>query len=384
MGKYVVFTSESVTEGHPDLVADRISDHLVDCFIAGDPDSRVAVEVQCSTNLVVLAGEVTSKAVVSVEEEVRKVIKSIGYTRPEDGFSYDSVRVLQNIVKQSPDIAMGVDAATDVDEKDTGAGDIGIMFGFATRVHGQDNYMPIAFNLATALVREMDRARHAGENDCMRPDGKAQVTVAFDSATGKPVKVLTVVVCCSHSEDCDLPSFKSWIVEHIVEKVIPSELMDSDTKVFVNPTGRFAKHGPAADCGTTGRKIVVAQYGGSCAVGGGSLSTKDPTKVDRTGAYAARYIAQNLVRHGYCDECEVEVAYSIGQAKPISIAVKAPGKSKEEEAELAEVVASKVDLRPSALIQKFDMRRPIYENLSVYGHFGRTLEEAPWEADWDE
>lgn len=377
----LLFTSESVTEGHPDIVADRIADHILDVCLAQDPQSRVACEVQVSKNLVVLAGEITTKAQFDYDEEVRSVIRNIGYTNPNDGFSDQTVTIINNIHKQSPDIALGVDNATDKEQKDIGAGDIGIMFGYATKKDGTFNLMPLPMNLANLLVREMDRVRKAGIIAGMKPDGKAQVTVEYDHFTGKPVHIDTVVLCASHAHmnKEQYATFKHDLQWKVIAQVLPDGLYDSNTKVYINPTGWFEVHGPYGDCGTTGRKIVVAQYGGACAVGGGSLSTKDPTKVDRTGAYAARHVAKSLVANGLCNECEVQIGYAIGRADPVSIRVKTFENNPEKDAILSEIVRDNFDLRPAAIIKEFDLRRPIYENLANYGHYGRDVSEAPWE-----
>lgn len=381
MSKNLLFTSESVTEGHPDIVADRIADHILDVCLAQDPNSRVACEVQVSKDMVVIAGEITTNAKVDYEEEARKVISAIGYTDPLAGFAASTVRVVMNLHEQSPDIALGVNDATDSNNQEVGAGDIGIMFGYATSKEGTDNLMPLPINLAHALCRKMDAVRHAGDIEGMKPDGKAQVTVEYDENMN-PKRLHTVVLCASHADmnDAEYNGFTSALMNQVILDVLkPTGLMDEDTKVFINPTGRFCEHGPAADCGLTGRKIVVAQYGGACAVGGGSLSTKDPTKVDRSGAYAARYVAKSLVAAGLCEECEVELAYTIGHAEPVSIRVKTFRGDREEEARLTEIVEDNFDLRPQAIIDDLDLRRPIYENLANYGHFGRSVEEAPWE-----
>lgn len=359
-----VFTSESVSEGHPDKVADQISDAVVDALLKGDSRSRIACETLIKTGMVMLAGEITSNHRVDYESIVRKTLQSIGYTSKECGCDYESVAVLTNISQQSPDIAQGVNENSDGDQ---GAGDQGLMFGFAC--DETPEYMPVSIALSHRLVRRLAEARHNKEVDFLRPDAKSQVTVRYEN--GRPKSIDTVVISTQHTAEVDSETLKKFVIEEIIKNVIPENLLNASTKYFVNPTGRFVVGGPQADAGLTGRKIIVDTYGGFGRHGGGAFSGKDPSKVDRSAAYAARYLAKNIVAAGLASKCELQVAYAIGVAKPVSVLVDTFGTGKVDEDKIVSAITSLFDLSPKAIIKQLDLLKPIYQVTAAHGHFGR-------------
>ncbi|MFN3365055.1 MULTISPECIES: methionine adenosyltransferase [Exiguobacterium] len=379
-----LFTSESVTEGHPDKICDQISDAILDAILAEDPNARVAAETSVTTGLVLVAGEITTSTYVDIPKVVRETVREIGYTRAKYGFDAETCAVLTSIDEQSVDIAQGVDQALEAREGQMteeeidaiGAGDQGLMFGYATKETPE--LMPLPISLAHKLSRRLAEVRKNGTLAYLRPDGKTQVTVEYDEANN-PVRIDTIVISTQHAEDITLEQIQADLKEHVIDAVIPSELIDADTKYFINPTGRFVIGGPQGDAGLTGRKIIVDTYGGYARHGGGAFSGKDPTKVDRSAAYAARYVAKNLVAAGLADKAEVQLAYAIGVAHPVSIAVDTFGTGKLSETELVELVRENFDLRPAGIIKMLDLRRPIYKQTAAYGHFGRTDVELPWE-----
>ena len=376
-----LFTSESVTKGHPDKICDRISDAILDAMLAQDPQSRVACETFCTTGQVHVMGEITSNAQVDIPAIIRKTVCEIGYDSGEKGFDGNTCGVCVSLDKQSPDIALGVDRSFELkhDEEDqynlNGAGDQGMMFGYAC--NETKELMPMPISLAHKLAVKLTEVRESGELPYLYPDGKTQVTVEYKD--GKPVKVTTVVVSSQHSADVALETLRNDIIEKVIETTVPAELMDADTVFFVNPTGRFVVGGPQGDSGLTGRKIIVDTYGGYARHGGGAFSGKDPTKVDRSAAYAARWVAKNIVAAGLADKCEIQLAYAIGVAKPVSVMVDTFGTGKKSDEEIAEIVNKVFDLRPSAIIDRLDLRKPIYEPLSAYGHMGREDLGVSWE-----
>ena len=370
---HVLFTSEAVTCGHPDKMADQISDAILDAMIAQDPASRVACETLVSTGMCIVAGEITTKAVVNVPDIVRETIKDIGYTDASMGFDYDHCAVLVSLKRQSPDIAMGVDAAKG---KEQGAGDQGIMFGYACRETPE--LMPMPIQLAHQLCNRLAEARRSGELAWLRPDGKSQVTVQYDEE-GRPVRIHTVLISTQHADTVSNEEIRRGIIAHIVHPVIPAELLDDDTIYHVNPTGRFVIGGPHGDCGLTGRKIIVDTYGGKGSHGGGAFSGKDPSKVDRSAAYMCRHVAKNVVAADLADECEVQVSYAIGVADPLSVRVDTAGTGAIRDVDLAMVIREVFPLKPRAMIEYLDLLRPIYRKTAEGGHFGRELPEFTWE-----
>ncbi len=376
-----LFTSESVTEGHPDKMCDQISDGILDAILACDPNGRVACETTAATGMILVAGQISTNCYIDIPKIVREVVGEIGYTRAKYGFDNSTCAVLTSIDEQSSDIAMGVDAAVEFktsrqDENDTiGAGDQGLMFGYAC--NETDAYMPMPIYLAHNLARKLTEVRKNNKLDYLRPDGKTQVTIEYHD--NKPVRVDTIVISTQHDEHVTMETIAKDLKEHVIKTVVPAELIDENTKYFINPTGRFVIGGPQGDTGLTGRKIIVDTYGGYARHGGGAFSGKDPTKVDRSAAYAARHIAKNVVAAGLADKCEVQLAYAIGVAKPVSIMVDTFGTNKIAEEKIEEAIAINFDLRPAAIIKDLDLRRPLYKQVASYGHFGRNDLDLPWE-----
>lgn len=366
------FTSESVSEGHPDKVADQISDSILDAVLAQDPAGRVACETLVSTNRTVLSGEITTTANVDFEKVARQAIQNIGYDSDDIGFDYKSCEVYNFIGKQSPDIAMGVDTG---DNKEQGAGDQGIMFGYA--VNETPEYMPLTISYSHKLVQELAKFRKTKKVNFLRPDSKSQVTVEYQNGVAK--RVDSIVVSTQHTADVSLEQLREFVIEELIKKVIPQQWIDSKTKYYINPTGRFVVGGPHGDCGLTGRKIIVDTYGGHGAHGGGAFSGKDPSKVDRSAAYAARHVAKNIVAAGLAEKCLVQLSYAIGVAQPLSIMVEDYGTSKVDNKKLVEAVRKTWDLRPAAIIKQFDLLKPKYVKTAAYGHFGRNEDSFTWE-----
>jgi S-adenosylmethionine synthetase len=372
--KDFIFTSESVSEGHPDKVADQISDAILDAIIAQDPKARVACETLVTTGMAVIAGEITTTAYADMPAIVRQTIKEIGYNDSAMGFDWETCAVLTSIDKQSPDISQGVTEGEGM-FKEQGAGDQGLMFGFAC--NETPELMPMSILLAHKLVKRLADVRKNGTLNFLRPDSKSQVSIQY--IDDKPVHVDTVVISSQHAPDVSYETLKEGIIEEVIRKIVPLELMDAKTRFLINPTGRFVVGGPMGDCGLTGRKIIVDSYGGHGAHGGGAFSGKDPSKVDRSAAYMGRYVAKNLVAAGLCDKVEVQVAYAIGVAEPVSVMVDASGTGKIPSKRIAEIVSEVFDLRPRAIIEQLDLLRPIYKKTAAYGHFGRELPEFTWE-----
>lgn len=381
MAKHL-FTSESVTEGHPDKICDNISDAVLDAILAQDPGGRVACETTCITDQIMVMGEITTKAKIDIEKIARDVVCEIGYDSPEKGFDGHTCKVQIAIDKQSPDIALGVDKSYELKEgyDDSynlhGAGDQGMMFGYAC--DETEELMPLSISLSHKLAKQLTNVRKDGTLPYLRPDGKTQVTVEYDES-GAPKRVDTIVISSQHSADVSLDQIRSDIVKYVIKPIVPENLLDDDTIIYVNPTGRFVTGGPAGDSGLTGRKIIVDTYGGIGRHGGGCFSGKDPTKVDRSAAYAARYVAKNIVAAGLAKKCEIQIAYAIGVAHPVSVMIDTFGTGIISDDTLSEIVTETFDLRPAAIIDSLDLRRPIYRQLAAYGHMGRTDLDLPWE-----
>ena len=375
-----LFTPESVTEGHPDKVCDQISDAILDAYLKEDPFARVACEVSCTTGLILIMGEITSSAHIDRESVARETVRRIGYDRAKLGFDCDTCAVIQSVHRQSPDIALGVDHSYEAklgedDSLETGAGDQGIMFGYAT--NETPELMPLAISLAHTTAKRLAEVRKTGALTYLRPDGKTQYTVEYEN--GKPVRIDTVVVSTQHSPDASVDDIRRDMTDHVIAPCVPSGMIDAETKIYVNPTGRFVIGGPYGDSGLTGRKIIVDTYGGASRHGGGAFSGKDPTKVDRSASYAARYLAKNIVAAGIADRAEIQLAYAIGVARPVSLMIETFGTEKCDISRLGDVISELVDLRPDAIIKKFNLRKPIYEPLASYGHMGREELGVLWE-----
>ncbi len=378
---YKLFTSESVTEGHPDKICDQISDAILDSVLREDKEARVACETAVTTGLVLVSGEITTTCYVDIPKVVRDTIRKIGYTRAKYGFDADTCAVLTSIGEQSTDIALGVDRALEARNiftegiEEIGAGDQGMMFGYAT--DETEGYMPVPIDLAHRLARRLTEVRKSDMLEYLRPDGKTQVTVEYKD--GKPMRVDTIVISSQHHPEIAQEQIRGDILENVVMPIVPSTMLDDNTRYYINPTGRFVIGGPQGDAGLTGRKIIVDTYGGMARHGGGAFSGKDPTKVDRSGAYAARYVAKNVVAAGFASRCEIQIAYAIGVASPVSISVETFGTGRLNDDKIVQFIKETFDLRPAAIIKTLDLRRPIYQQTAAYGHFGRTDLDLPWE-----
>ena len=371
----MLFTSESVTCGHPDKVCDQVADKILDELLAQDPDSRVACEVTCAENQMHIFGEITSEAKVNYRAVAQQVIAEIGYTKPGRGFDADTCAITVDLHHQSPDIARGIARSREAEQLDAGAGDQGMMFGYACKQ--TKSLMPLPIELAHELAKRLETVRRTGELPFLLPDGKSQVTVEYDG--DRPVRIASVLVSAQHQEEVSTEAVRAEVRRHVMEAVLPAELLDENTQFYVNPTGRFVYGGPAADSGLTGRKLIVDTYGGYARHGGGAFSGKDATKVDRSGAYMARYIAKNIVAQDLADQCEVQLSYAIGLAEPMSVRIETFGTEKVDRGTLNRAIRNSVDMRPAAIIQRFGLTRPIFSNVSCYGHFGSNACLMPWE-----
>lgn len=371
----MLFTSESVTCGHPDKVCDQVADRILDALLAQDPDSHVACEVTCAEEKMHIFGEISSEAEVDYRAIAREVISEIGYTQPGHGFDAQTCEIMVDIHRQSPDIARGIARSRDAERLDAGAGDQGMMFGYAC--NQTKSLMPLPIELAHTLTKRLEAMRRSGKLPFLLPDGKAQVTVEYDG--NRPMRIASVLVSTQHRADVSIEEVRAEVCRHVINEVLPAAMLDDDTQYYVNPTGRFVQGGPAADSGLTGRKLIVDTYGGYARHGGGSFSGKDATKVDRSGAYMARYIAKNIVAQGLADQCEVQLSYAIGLAEPMSVRIETFGTENVKQSILARAIRNSVDMRPAAIIQRFGLTNPIFSSVSCYGHFGSNAAKMPWE-----